>query len=76
MATAEKLGGNWIIVRGRDIDTSDEVDGSTSTRESALSSIREFWAGDGWAAQYGLAEHFATQEDAEAYLAAHQEEMD
>lgn len=65
MAAVEKLGGNWVIVRGQDMDGLDDVDGSSN---------REFWTGDGWAAQYGFAKQFATQEEAETYLAEHRHE--
>ena len=69
MATVEKLGGNWVIVRSQGMNASDEADGSLAAQETAFSSIREFWTGDGWAAQYGFARLFATQEEADTYLA-------
>jgi hypothetical protein len=68
MATAEKLGGNWVIVRN-DATTVDEADGSTSTADD--DTIRLFWTGDRWSAQYGLAKQFLSKKDAEAYLALH-----
>jgi hypothetical protein len=75
MATVEKLGGNWVIVRGRGTNASDETGNSVEPQEPALSSDREFWTGDGWAAQYGFAKQFATQEEAEDYLDQHRQEM-
>ena len=70
MATVEKLGGNWVIVRGHGMNASDEIGDSVEERETALSSDREFWTGDGWAAQYGFAKQFATKEEAEKSLAS------
>lgn len=75
MATVEKLGGNWVIVRTQNMSTSDEVDGSLAARERAEFSSREFWTGDSWAMQYGFAKQFATQEEAEAYLAEYRHEL-
>ena len=63
MATVEKLGGNWVIVRAEGASASDEDDG------------RYFWTGDSWAAEYGFAKQFATQEEAEAYLAEYRHEL-
>jgi hypothetical protein len=75
MTTVEKLGGNWVIVRDQDMNAPDEVDGSSAAGETGLSSNREFWTSDGWAAQYGFAKQFATQEEAETYLAERGHEM-
>jgi hypothetical protein len=73
MAMVEKLGGNWVIVRGHDTDAPDEVNNSPQDAESPA--IREFWTGGAWAGQYGLARRFATKEEAEAHLAEHRHEM-
>jgi len=75
MATVEKLGGNWVIDRGHGMNASDETDDSVAARETALSSSREFWTGDTWAVQYVFGKQFATQEEAETYLAEHRHEM-
>ena len=72
MATVEKLGGNWVIVRGPDPD---ESSSSPAAQEAASSLIREFWTGDRWARQYGFAKQFAVKEEAETYLAQHRHEM-
>jgi hypothetical protein len=76
MATVDKLGGNWIIVRSHDTVARDEIGGASESEANAPSSNREFWTGDGWAGQYGLARYFATKEEAEAYLARHWHEME
>ena len=76
MAVVDKLGGNWIIVRSHTTVAPDEIGGASELLETASSSNREFWTGDGWAGQYGLARYFATREDAEAYLAHHWHEME
>ena len=68
MAAVEKLGGNWVIVRGDDADTEDRGS-SPEARDAVSSPTREFWTGDGWAAQYGYARQFATQDEADACLA-------
>lgn len=75
MVTVDKLGGNWVIVRGRGANLPDEVGGSMEAQEPALSSDREFWTGDGWAPQYGFAKQFATQEEAETHLDQHSHEL-
>lgn len=75
MATVEKLGGNWVIVREHGTDASDEIGDAMESRKTAPSSDREFWTGDGWAAQYGFAKQFATQDDAERCLAQHGRNM-
>lgn len=75
MAMVDKLGGNWVIVRVPGMNASDEINGSLAAGEADLSSDREFWTGDGWAAQYGFARQFATKEEAEAYLDQHRHEM-
>ncbi len=76
MATVEKLGGNWVIVRGHGMSAPDETSRSPAAQEAASSSPnREFWTGDRWAGQYGFAKQFALQEEAETYLAQHQQEM-
>lgn len=63
MATVDRLGGNWIIVHTT--AAPDEIGGVLESLETASSSNREFWTGDGWAGQYGLARYFATREEAE-----------
>jgi hypothetical protein len=75
MATVEKLGGNWVIVRGRGMTASGEIGGSMEARERSLSSDREFWTGDGWTAQYGFAKQFTTQQEAEDHLVQHLQDM-
>ena len=75
MATVDKLGGNWIIVRSHSTAAHNEIDGASELEANASSSNREFWTGDGWAGQYGLARYFATKEEAEAYLAQHGHKM-
>lgn len=77
MATVDKLGGNWIIVRSHTTAArnENEIDGASELEANAPSSNREFWTGDGWAGLYGLARYFATKEEAEAYLAQHWHEM-
>ena len=75
MATVDKLGGNWVIVRGHTMDAPDENGGSPASPETASSANREFWTGDGWAGQYGFARQFATKDQAEACLAQHWDEM-
>jgi hypothetical protein len=74
MATVEKLGGNWVIVRGHDKPASDETGRSPSAQDPASSPNREFWTGDRWAGQCGFAKQFALKEEAETYLAQHQHE--
>ena len=76
MATVDRLGGNWLIVRGGGVNASDEVGDSPAPQDTDLSANREFWTGDGWAGQYGLARLFVTKEEAETYLAQHRHEMD
>jgi hypothetical protein len=75
MATVDKLGGNWVIVRGDRVNEPDEISGSLPAQETASSPTREFWASDGWAGQYGFARQFATKEEAETYLAQHRNEI-
>jgi hypothetical protein len=75
MATVEKLGGNWVIVRGHIADGPDRITGSPAAQETTSSPNREFWTGDGWAAQYGFARQFATKEEAETCLGQHCREM-
>ena len=72
MAAVEKLGGNWIIVR----DADRRQIGSTpiASEEESFAS-REFWTGEGWAAQYGFAKQFLTQQEAEADFAEHRHRM-
>ena len=69
MAAVEKLGGNWVIVRGDDRGSEDQGSGTSEARHAISSPDREFWTGDGWAAQYGYARQFATREEADACLA-------
>ena len=76
MATVDKLGGNWIIVRSHDTVARDEIGGASESEANAPSSNREFWTGDGWAAQFGFAKYFATKEEAEACLAQHWKAME
>ena len=75
MATVEKLGGNWVIVRVYGMPAQDETSSSTAAQENASSANREFWTGDCWARQYGLAKQFAVKEETETYLAQHRHEM-
>ncbi|MHC4401575.1 MAG: hypothetical protein ACYTG0_18035 [Planctomycetota bacterium] len=75
MATVDKLGGNWVIVRGHGVNAPDEISGSLAAQETASSSNREFWTGERWAGQYGLAKRFATKKEAETHLAQHRHEM-
>ena len=75
MATVDKLGGNWVIVRDQPINVPDEVSDSLAPQDAESSPNREFWTGDGWAGQYGLARLSATKQEAEAYLAEHRHEM-
>lgn len=75
MATVERLGGNWIIVRSHTTAAPGEIGGVLKSLDTASASNREFWTGDGWAGQYGLARYFATREEAEADLAQHRHEM-
>ena len=76
MAMVEKLGGNWVFVRGHGVPAADETGRSPAAQEAASSSPnREFWTGDCWAGQYGFAKQFALKEEAETYLAQHQQEM-
>ena len=76
MATVNKLGGNWIIVRSHTTVASDEIGVGADSQETASPSNREFWTGDDWVGQYGLARYFATKEEAEVYLAQHWHEME
>jgi hypothetical protein len=75
MATVDKLGGNWVIVRGGDINAPAAAADSLASQDTDASAIREFWTGGGWAGQYGLARLFATKEEAEAYLAEYRHDM-
>ena len=75
MATVDKLGGNWVIVRDHGVNAPDELSGSLGAQEPTSSSNREFWAGDSWVGQYGFAKQFATKEEAETYLAQYRREM-
>ena len=68
MAAVEKLGGNWVIVRN-------ESDASSTALRGDHSASRVFWTGDRWAAQYGFAKQFLTEDDAENHLAQHRHEM-
>ncbi|MFV1968346.1 MAG: hypothetical protein ACC628_23215 [Pirellulaceae bacterium] len=72
MATVEKLGGNWVIVRGN-MTAANEI--GIYPAEQETTSNREFWTGDLWVGQYGFAKQFAMKEEAETYLAQHQQEM-
>ena len=75
MAAVDKLGGNWVIVRAAGVNTFDDAGDSLTPQDTDSLGIREFWTGDGWAGQYGLARLFATKELAETYLAEHRHEM-
>ena len=75
MATIERLGGNWVIVRGHAIGSPDATGDAMKSGKTTSSSDREFWTGNGWAAQYGFARQFATQEEAENCLIRHQQDM-
>jgi len=75
MARVDKLGGQWVIVRGGEYSMSEQAGASRATEETA-SSAREFWTGDGWAMQFGLAQRFALQEEAESYLVQHRPNID
>ena len=70
MATVEELGGNWVIVRGGGLNGPTERNGSPAPQDTKSSPNREFWTGDGWARQYGLAKQFFAEEEAVAYTAA------
>jgi hypothetical protein len=75
MATVDRLGCNWIIIRSHTIAAPGGIGGISESLETAASN-REFWTGDGWAVQYGLARYFATKEEAETYLVQHGREME
>ena len=75
MVKVDKLGGNWLIVRDGGVNAPDEVGDSLVPQDTDISVNREFWTGDGWAGQYGLARLFATKDEAETYLAQHGREM-
>ena len=72
MAAVEKLGGNWIIVRD---GNRPQIDGASIASEEDPFASREFWTGDGWAAQFGFARQFLTQEEAETEFADHRHRM-
>jgi len=76
MATVDRLGGNWIIVSSHATAAPSEIGGVLESPDTASPSNREFWTGDGWAGQYGLARYFATREEAEAYLVQHWHAME
>lgn len=67
VATVSKLGGHWVIFRNRDVPRTGLGDQPGSSDETAADMGREFWTGNGWAGQYGLAMHFATSQEAEDY---------
>jgi hypothetical protein len=73
MASVEKLGGSWVIVRADDSYVPGESRDSTAAEEGAR---RLFWTGDRWAPQYGLAKQFSAKQDAEAHLAQHRDDID
>ena len=75
MAAVAKLGGNWVIVRVGCTTSADDTNGSSTASEITFSAAREFWTGDGWAAQYGLARQFLTQQEAETHLAEYRHRM-
>jgi hypothetical protein len=75
MTTVEKLGGNWVIVRDRDVSPTGEVGGALEPEDADSSPVREFWTGDAWVGQYGLAKLFVTNEEADAYLAQHRHDL-
>jgi hypothetical protein len=72
MATVEKLGGSWVIVRAGDSCVAGENRNSMAAEEDA---IRLFWTGDRWAPQFGLAKQFLAKRDAEAYLTQHRDQV-
>ena len=76
LTTVDRLGGNWVIVRSHTTTNPSGIGSVSELPETASSSNREFWTGNGWAGQYGLAKYFATREEAEAYLAQHWHEME
>jgi hypothetical protein len=57
------------------VNAPNEAGNSLTPQDTDSPGIREFWTGDGWAGQYGLARPFATKEEAETYLAEHRHEM-
>ena len=65
MASVEKLGGSWVIVRAGESSVAGESWSAAAAEEGA---IRLFWTGDRWAPQFGLAKRFLAKQDAEAYL--------
>ena len=75
MATVEKLGGNWVIVRGGGMNGPTERNGSPAPQDTESSPTREFWTGDDWASQYGFARQFSAKEEAETYFAQHRHEL-
>ncbi len=68
MATVEKLGGSWVIVRGQNAEVDEESNDADA--------VREFWTGDGWARQFGFAKQFWTEGEADGYLAQHERELE
>jgi hypothetical protein len=68
MATVEKLGGSWVIVRGQNAEVDEESNDADA--------VREFWTGDGWVRQFGFARQFWTEEEAQDYLAQHARELE
>jgi hypothetical protein len=75
MATVEKLGGSWVIIRGNGMNRPDDVSDSLAPQDVDAPANREFWTGNGWAGQYGLARQFTTKEDAETYFTEHRHQM-
>jgi hypothetical protein len=75
MARVEKLGGNWVIVRGGNVNGPAEGNNSRTPHGTESSPTREFWTGDGWATQYGFGKQFLTQHEAEAEFAEQRPEM-
>ena len=72
MAAVEKLGGNCVIVRS---GNRSQIDATLIASGEEPFASREFWTGDGWAAQYGFAKQFLTQEEAEADFKEHRHQM-
>jgi hypothetical protein len=75
MAMVDRLGGNWVIVRGDGMPAPGQTANSPEAQETESSLNREFWTGDGWTGQYGFARQFAHREEAETYLAQHRHRM-
>jgi hypothetical protein len=75
MVTVDKLGGKWVISRTGGANASGDVDDPSGSQDDDLTANRQFWTGDAWAGQYGLAKPFGSQEEAETYLTQHRHEL-